>query len=87
VWLASLGFSVVGFLAFRGGFEMRVAAIVGPACFLMGAGIGHLYQIATTHNMAPGNAGAILYSDFLVPIAGFVLLGLAHRAAQPPLRS
>jgi len=53
---------------------------VGPACFLVGAGIGHIYQIATTHNMAPGNAGTILYTDFLVPAVGIALLWLAYRA-------
>lgn len=80
VGLASLGFAVVGFLAFRGDWQVRLAAIVGPACFLVGAGIGHIYQIATTHNMAPGNAGAILYTDFLVPAIGFALLWLAWRS-------
>lgn len=82
VGLASLGFAVVGFMAFRGGWQVRLAAIVGPACFLVGAGIGHVYQIAKTHNMAPGNAGAILYTDFLIPLAGFVLLWLAHRTSR-----
>ncbi len=82
VGLASLGFAVVGFMAFRSGWQVRLAAIVGPACFLVGAGIGHLYQIAKTHNMAPGNAGAILYTDFLIPLAGFVLLWLAHRTSR-----
>ena len=80
VGLASLGFSVVGFMAFRGGWEVRTASVVGPACFLVGAGIGHIYQIATTHNMAPGNAGTILYTDFLIPAVGIALLWLAYRA-------
>jgi hypothetical protein len=31
--LASLGFAVVGFLAFRGGFDLRLAAVTGPALF------------------------------------------------------
>ncbi|HTQ01411.1 MAG TPA: DUF6790 family protein [Casimicrobiaceae bacterium] len=82
VGLASLGFAVVGFIAFRGGWQVRLAAIVGPACFLVGAGVGHLYQIAKTHNMAPGNAGSILYTDFLIPLVGFMLLWLAHRSAR-----
>jgi uncharacterized protein DUF6790 len=80
VGLASLGFAVVGFIAFRGDWQVRLASIAGPACFLAGAGIGHVYQIATTHNMAPGNAGAVLYTDFLVPAIGFALLWLAYRS-------
>ena len=80
VGLASLGFAVVGFLAFRGDWQVRLASIAGPACFLAGAGVGHLYQIATTHNMAPGNAGSVLYTDFLIPAIGFGLLWLAYRS-------
>ncbi len=83
VGLASLGFAVVGFMAFRGDWQVRLASIAGPACFLVGAGIGHIYQIATTRNMAPGNAGTVLYTDFLVPAIGFTLLALAYRSRAP----
>ncbi len=50
-----------------------------PSLFLLGAAAGHLYQIAKTHNFAPGNSGAVLYSDILIPVAGFVLLWLQSR--------
>ena len=86
VGLASLGFAVVGFIAWRRGWEVRLAAIAGPACFLVGAGLGHVYQIVTAHNMAFGNAGSILYTDFLIPVIGFVLLWFAYRSA-PRARS
>lgn len=67
----------------------RTPALVydGPACFLWGAGLGHVYQIATTRNTAPGNAGTILYTDFLLPAIGFALLWLARRAGPPALQS
>ena len=43
VGFASLGFAAVGLLAFKGSFDMRLAAILGPACFLWGAaGVPHL---------------------------------------------
>jgi hypothetical protein len=79
VGFASLGFAAVGLLAFRGSFDLRVAAIVGPACFLLGAAGGHIVQIVRTQNYAPGNAGAILYTDILLPLIGFTLLALARR--------
>jgi Family of unknown function (DUF6790) len=60
---------------------LRLAAIVGPAGFLWGAAGGHVYQMITAHNFAPGNAGVIFYSDILVPIVGFIFLSLQHRAA------
>ena len=49
---------------------MRIAAIVGPACFLWGAAGVHIHDMITTRNFAPGNAGIIFYSDILVPILG-----------------
>jgi hypothetical protein len=81
VGFASLGFAVLGLLAFKGSFDLRLAAIVGPACFLWGAAGGHVYQMITTHNFAPGNAGVIFYSDVLVPILGFIFLWLQRNTA------
>jgi Family of unknown function (DUF6790) len=83
VGFASLGMGVVGLLAFRGSFDMRLASIVGPACFLWGAAGVHIYEMITAHNFAPGNAGVIFYSDVLVPIVGFIFLWLQRRAATP----
>jgi hypothetical protein len=82
VGFASLGFAVVGFLAFRRSFDLRLAAVTGPSLFLLCAGFGHVYQIITTHNFAPGNSGIILYMDFLVPVIGFVLLWFQYRCEQ-----
>jgi hypothetical protein len=81
VGFASLGFAILGLLAFKGSFDLRLAAIVGPAFFLWGAAAGHVYQMITAHNFAPGNAGVIFYSDILVPIVGFIFLWLQRRAA------
>jgi len=83
VGFASFGFAALGLLAFKGSFDLRLAAIVGPACFLWGAAGGHVYQMITTHNFAPGNAGVIFYSDGLVPILGFIFLWLERDAARP----
>ena len=82
VGFASLGFAMVALLAFKGSFDLRLAAIVGPACFLRSAAGGHVYQMITAHNFAPGNAGIIFYSDILVPIVGFIFLWLQHRTAS-----
>lgn len=88
VGFASLGFAAVGLLAFRGSFDMRLAAVVGIACFLLGAAGGHVVEMIRSHNFAPGNAGIIFYTDVLLPIIGFALLWLSHRysrrnAAEP----
>jgi len=87
VGFASLGFAVVGFLAFRGGFGLRLAAIVGPAFFLWGAAGGHIYQVITSGNYAPGNTGVVLYTDILLPIIGFTLLWLRYGAEGKTLKT
>jgi hypothetical protein len=74
VGYASLGFAAIGLLAFKGNCMVRVAAILGPTMFLWGAAIGHIRDIVATGNMAPGNAGVMLYSDILLPLVGFALL-------------
>ena len=80
VGYASLGFAAVGLLAFKGNCCVRFAAILGPALFQWGAAAGHIHQIIATGNMAPGNAGIMLYSDIFLPLIGFGLLWLKRRA-------
>jgi hypothetical protein len=80
VGYASLGFAAVGFLAFRGSLETRLAAVLGPALFLWGAAIGHALDMVRSHNFAPGNAGAIFWTDILLPVFGFALIAMARRA-------
>jgi hypothetical protein len=86
VGFASLGYAVVGFLAFRRSFHLRLAAIVGTSMFLLGAAGGHIYQMRTAHNFASGNAGVIFYSDIALPLIGFTLLWLQHQCERqrPP---
>ena len=79
VGFASLGFGLVGLLAFRQPLPFRTAAVLGPACFLWGAAGGHVYQMITAHNFAPGNAGIVFWSDILLPIIGFWLLYNQYR--------
>jgi hypothetical protein len=79
VGFASLGFAVVGFLAFRRSFDLRLAAVIGPALFLLGAAGGHIYQMVSAGNFTSGNAGIIFYTDILIPAFGFLLLWLQHR--------
>jgi hypothetical protein len=77
---ASLGFALVGFIAWRGSYGMRVAAVLGPTPFLLGAAGGHIYQIMTTGNHAAGNSGLLLWMDFIIPLTGLLFLA----TAKPP---
>lgn len=83
VGFASLGFSLLGFLAFRRSFDMRLAAVVGPTAFLLGAAGGHVYQMISAGNFAPGNAGIIFWTDIGLPLFGLLLLYLQHRVGRP----
>jgi uncharacterized protein DUF6790 len=80
VGFASLGFGVIGLLAFRRDFGLRLAAVLGPACFLWGAAGGHIYQMVAHHNFSPGNAGVVLWTDLLLPLAGIFFLTRWRRA-------
>lgn len=83
VGMASLGFAAVGLLAAFRSFDLRLASIVGPSIFTLGAAVGHIQQMITAHNFAPGNAGLIFWTDILVPVFGFGLLWLQHRYGKP----
>ena len=75
VGFASLGFALVGLLAFRNDYGLRLAALLGPTAFLWGAAGGHIYQIATTHNYSAGNSGVVLWTDILLPVIGWFFFG------------
>jgi hypothetical protein len=83
VGYASLGFAAVGLLAFKGNCCVRFAAILGPAMFQWGAAVGHIHDIMATGNMAPGNAGVMLYSDIFLPVIGFALLWFKRSVRAP----
>ena len=74
VGYASLGFAIVGIIAFKQSLGFRAAAIIGPSFFLWGAAGGHIYQMITAHNFSPGNAGIIFWTDVILPIIAFALL-------------
>jgi hypothetical protein len=76
---ASLGMGLIGLIATWRSFDMRLAAILGPACFLWGAAGVHIHSMITEHNFEPGNAGVIFWTDILIPLIGFILLWIQRR--------
>lgn len=85
VGAANLGIGLAALYAAFGGFQARFAVAIAAACFLMGAGVVHITDIFATGNLAPGNAGPILVTDFLTPIAVLALLFASQiwRAKSP----
>ena len=82
VGTASLGFAAVGLLAAFRSYDLRLAAVLGPSIFTLGAAAGHIHQMITAHNFAPGNAGIIFWMDIFIPLFGFALLWLSRRSAN-----
>jgi hypothetical protein len=74
VGVANLGLGLAAIYAAFKDFEARLAVGIAAACFLIGAGIGHVRNILAANDLAPGNAGPIMVTDFLTPIAVLVLL-------------
>ena len=84
VGMASLGFALVAFVAAFRSFDLRLAAVLGPSAFLLGAAGGHIYQMIAARNFAPGNAGVVFWMDIAVPLIGFTLLAMQRRLS--PMR-
>ena len=83
VGVANLGLGLAAIYAAFKGFEARFAVAIVAAGFLGGAGIIHIVDIVGQGNLAPGNAGPILVTDFLTPIAVLVLLAFASERWRP----
>lgn len=83
VGFASLGIGIAGVLAFRAGLPFRVATLIPPAVFSLGAAGGHIYEMITKHNYSPGNVGLVLPSDIIIPVAGVILIWLSYKYPKP----
>lgn len=73
VGLAGLAWGVLGVMSPSFDRDFWLATIVATSIFLLGAAVGHVRQLVTTHNLSPGNAGAILYTDIAIPVIAIAL--------------
>jgi hypothetical protein len=85
--VANLGIGIASLYAAFAGFGARVAVAIMATGFLGGAAIGHIRDIASSGNLAPGNAGPILFTDVLTPIAILLLLLMSQRSTPAAERS
>lgn len=74
VGVANLGIGLAALYAAFRTRDAQVAVGLAAAAFLGGAGLGHIRDIVQAGNLAPGNAGPILFTDFLTPIVILALL-------------
>jgi uncharacterized protein DUF6790 len=80
--LANLGIGLASLYAAFSGFEARLSASLAAASFLIGAGLIHIKEIMASGNLTPGNAGPILVTDFLTPLAVLTLFFLTREVLQ-----
>jgi hypothetical protein len=91
VAFANLAFAVLGILCLwiRGNFW--TATIIGVSVFYLGDACGHIINMFSTGNYAPGNAGTALFLDILIPILLISLLVsykvLEERAVRSAIKS
>ncbi len=82
VGMADLTVGVLGVLAFRRNLGFRLATTIAVVCWLGGDAIGHIHQMVTAHNFAPGNAGSWFWCDILFPI---VMVVAYYRSSREPV--
>jgi hypothetical protein len=80
VGVANLGIGIASLYAAFAGSGARAAVAIMTTGFLGGAAIGHIRDIASSGNLAPGNTGPVLFTDLLTPIAILVLLLMSQRS-------
>lgn len=68
VGLTSLGLGVCGVISPMFDRPFWLATILIASIFLLGAAVGHVREVVVEKNWSPGNAGAILYTDVLIPV-------------------
>ncbi len=78
---ANLAIGLVGFLGFwRRDFWLPF--LIAKAVFSWTAGVAHMIDLIGRSNDAIGNAGPILYLDFLVPVVLLVIYAVYVRALE-----
>jgi hypothetical protein len=83
VGFASLGMGLIGLVAIKRNFGLRLGLVISTATFLWGAAAGHIYQIITTDNHAEGNSGVMLYTGLFMPVLSIVLLLFSYTTSKP----
>ncbi len=79
VGMADLAIGITACLAFWRAWEFRAAAICAASIFLLGDAVGHVRQMVSAGNFAPGNAGVPFYMDIFAPALAVALLFAADR--------
>lgn len=78
--MSNIATGLIAVLSFWRSLDFKKAVAMISSIFLLGAFVGHIYQIVYYQNYAPGNAGIILWTDIIIPI---ILVALIFIAKKP----
>jgi hypothetical protein len=79
VGMADLAIGFTASISFWRDLSFKAAAVCAASIFLLGDAVGHVRQMVTAGNFAPGNAGVPFYMDILCPLLAIALLLVASR--------
>ncbi len=81
VAVANLSYGILGMLCARYRGSFWAATIIAFSVFYLGAAYGHIVDIVQNANFAPGNAGAPLYLDVVLPVVLISLFAVYRRTS------
>jgi hypothetical protein len=84
--IANLGLGVLGLMCIFLRKQFWLATLVISTIFYWGAAYGHLIQMINFQNHNPGNSGAVLYLDIIIPLIGIGLF-IAHKITKPEVKA
>lgn len=82
VGMANLALGILGILCVWERGDFWLATSLSYFIFFFGAGLVHIWQVITKHNLFPGNSGAILYIDLILPIVLLILIMIHRRLSH-----
>ena len=76
---ANLMIGILGFSSFwNRKRDYLLAAMCAYSIWFFADGVGHVVSVVSNHDLAPSNAGVILYTDLLTPLLVVILLWISR---------
>jgi hypothetical protein len=79
VGMADFAIGITACIAFWRDLGFKAGAVCAASVFLLGDAIGHIREMVTAGNFAPGNAGVPFYMDIICPLLAITLLLVSSR--------
>ena len=82
VGMADFAIGITACIAFWRDLSFKAGAVCAASVFLLGDAIGHVREMVTAGNFAPGNAGVPFYMDIVCPLLAITLLFVTDRREE-----